>query len=207
MRNEDGTTRDITGETFGLLTAVSRAPNDKFGTIYWNCTCQCGETKLVRANQLRHGKFFTCGKPLCRFWEKVYIPGSSDGCWEWTGALHDEGYGILKVLGKTVRAHVFSYELINGLVPDNLFVLHTCDNRKCVRVDHLFLGTHADNMADMAGKGRAATTGKVFLLPSEKQRMKELYQLGGLSHPDLAAQFHVSLITVRRTLRRASSRR
>lgn len=150
---------DLTGQRFGLLTVVKRAPNDRFGTVYWRCRCDCSEEKLVRGNQLRQGRFFTCGKPACRFFEKVYIP-KEDGCWEWTGGLVSGGYGAFKAEEKTVRAHVFAYEQAHGpikpLSPEEgcPFVLHKCDNRKCVRASHLFLGTHQDNMDDMVKKGR-----------------------------------------------------
>lgn len=202
MRRTDGTTIDKTGERFGLLTVVERAPSDKFGNVYWRCVCDCGERKLVRASQLREGRFFTCGKPSCRFWEKVHIPEDPNACWEWTGALRDDGYGVFKSGRATKRAHVFSFERhYKRQVSEGLFVCHKCDNRRCVNPAHLFQGTHQDNMADMASKGRAAKTGKVYLLPSEKNRMREMYKQGGLSHPDLAHVFHVSIVTVRRTLK------
>lgn len=88
-----------------------------------------------------------------RFWEKVRRGGQGE-CWEWQAAILDTGYGSFSFNGKSGTAHRASWEIANGPIPDGLWVLHRCDNRKCVRPDHLFLGTQVDNMRDMAAKGR-----------------------------------------------------
>lgn len=87
-----------------------------------------------------------------RFWAKVQ---KSSGCWEWQACTNGAGYGIVGIGGKRVdRAHRVSYRLHKGEIPAGLFVCHTCDNRRCVRPDHLFLGTNQDNVDDMVTKGR-----------------------------------------------------
>ncbi len=89
-----------------------------------------------------------------RFWAKVV---KGDGCWTWTGATAN-GYGVLGM--KTEHgwrfsyAHRLSWQIAYGEVPTGMSVLHHCDNRPCVRPDHLFLGTTQDNLADMRAKGR-----------------------------------------------------
>lgn len=92
-------------------------------------------------------------KPLQeRFWAKVR---KGDDCWEWTAAIADTGYGIITIVdGNSGAAHRLSYEFHFGPIPDGLCVMHKCDNRKCVRPDHLMLGTTADNNRDMTEKGR-----------------------------------------------------
>jgi hypothetical protein len=89
-----------------------------------------------------------------RLWRQVK---RGDGCWLWTGALNDAGYGRIR-LGKTrTRAHRVAWIVTYGPIPDGLFVCHKCDQPLCCRPDHLWLGSHADNMADCYAKGRQAT--------------------------------------------------
>lgn len=88
-----------------------------------------------------------------RFWFRVE---KTEGCWTWKAARHPrDGYGAFwNDEKRLVRAHRFSYQLHYGPIPDGLWVLHRCDDPPCVRPDHLFLGTAADNNNDRERKGR-----------------------------------------------------
>lgn len=82
---------------------------------------------------------------------------AGDGCWIWEGAKFGAyRYGAIKVHGKNYRAHRYSYELFNGPIPDGKQVLHQCDVRECVNPTHLTLGTHKDNMREMAERNTVA---------------------------------------------------
>lgn len=101
-------------------------------------------------------------RPLTdRFWNKVQ---RTTGCWLWRGTITPGGYGTIHREGRgssRVQAHIVSWELHKGAVPAGRFVLHRCDERRCVNPEHLFLGTHEDNMRDMVEKGRQARGSRV----------------------------------------------
>jgi len=90
--------------------------------------------------------------------ESKLVPGAN-GCLEFTGFRNRGGYGLISVGERMSYAHRAAWMLANGEIPDGLHVLHRCDNPSCSNADHLFLGTHADNMADKVQKGRQSRAG------------------------------------------------
>lgn len=94
----------------------------------------------------------------------------ADGCWLFNGGKTHFGYGRLSLRGnRWITAHRFAWLLHRGDIPDvSLCVLHRCDNPPCVNPDHLFLGTHADNVRDMVRKGRASTGAWMKFMATEQ---------------------------------------
>lgn len=82
------------------------------------------------------------------------------GCWMWTRGLNDRGRAVMQdpTTRRPNRTARVSYRTFSGEIPQGLHVLHHCDNPGCINPDHLFLGTHVDNMADKKAKGRAPNT-------------------------------------------------
>lgn len=103
--------------------------------------------------------------------EKVDV-GLSDQCWTWLGGTFADGYGAINVDGKPKRVNRVSYELFNGTLPADVFVLHQCDNKECVNPLHLKIGDHAENMADMAKRGRSARN--IKLTDDEVQLVRDM---------------------------------
>lgn len=130
---------------------------------------------------------------------------SGPGCWLWNAYTNKRGYGIFYPGGKRVRAHRFSYELWVGKIPEGLNVLHKCDVRNCVRPSHLFLGTNADNSADMVAKGRQVKGGDIIsakLTGGQVSEIRARYACGGVSQRSLGDEFAVSDATICRLINR-----
>lgn len=94
---------------------------------------------------------FTLPGVNVRFLEKVYRTAKS--CWIWEAAKDPNGYGRFWFEGQMRLAHRISYQIFVGIIPSNLDVLHDCNNPSCVNPEHLKLGTHQDNMTDLALAG------------------------------------------------------
>jgi hypothetical protein len=129
-----------------------------------------------------------------RFWSKVR---RTNACWEWEGHRNPAGYGVFSVGQKLILAHRFRWELSNAAIASEQRILHKCDNPACVRIDHLFLGTQADNVADMSAKGRdrkaaGESHGRSKLTDAQVQQIRDLLNKGDLNGVEIGQIFGVS---------------
>jgi hypothetical protein len=150
-----------------------------------------------------------------KFWSRVT---RSDGCWLWTAAKTSDHYGQMQFNGKVQYAHRISFALTYGEIKHGLFVCHRCDNPTCVRPDHLFLGTHSDNMVDMHIKARAPKVvfwnkpDKVFSLPNtpsarskltslQVEEIRARYRTGMITQKELGKEYGVGQAQISRIIR------
>lgn len=141
--------------------------------------------------------------PEERFWAKVVrTPG---GCWDWTAARRENGYGVFGVSRAEGNrlAHRYSWELAHGAIPAGMQVCHHCDNRACVRPDHLFLGTAADNQRDMVRKGRSLRGERHNLAQLVEAQVLDIRRLWGegLTQAEIAVRFNTTKANVSQIVR------
>ena len=159
--------------------------------------CRSCYGKALRRGALDNRGVKYRGGDADRFLSKV---DKGDGCWIWRGSLNSGwrgAYGRLRFKGRTALAHRVSWELHFGPIPEKAEVCHSCDNPSCVRPDHLFLGTHADNMGDMMKKGR----GRSKLTRRSAEAIRAMYAAGAVRQRDVAAAFGVTQTLVSQIVR------
>lgn len=138
-----------------------------------------------------------------RFWVKVdrsgpvppHVPELGN-CWVWVSGVWRSGYGRFDLSGSSRRAHIVAWTFTHGPPSDGLEVCHACDNKLCVRPSHLWVGTHAENMADMVAKGRSPRMQgeahhQAKLTEADVREMRRL-RAERVTYRDLAERFGVS---------------
>lgn len=125
------------------------------------------------------------------------------GCHNFLGVKGVRGYGYIKWQGKRWFAHRLAWTLEKGAIPDGMHVLHKCDNPSCFNVEHLFIGTHQDNMTDKVNKGRVGTrpsgaehSRKMAKLDADKVKLVVDRLLAGASGREVAKEFGIHFGTV-----------
>lgn len=116
-----------------------------------------------------------------RFWWRVDRTSDPAGCWPWTGHVSKQGYGLTTINGRFHHASRWAFIIAYGPIPEGLFVCHRCDNPRCCRPTHLFLGTASDNARDAAQKGRCKGW------PKHPKRRGETHQAARLSDAQVEA--------------------
>ncbi len=137
---------------------------------------------------------------LDRFWDKV---NKTDGCWLWTASRRGRmGYGTIRWSGRQQLTHRISWKIHNGEIPDEMNVLHTCNNPICVNPDHLYIGTQVDNMIDMVRSKRS--NHNAVLLPRQVMEIRRLYAEGLLNQYELADNYGVTQGMISKIINRRS---
>jgi hypothetical protein len=146
-----------------------------------------------------------------RFWSKVdkngpVVKPALGPCWIWKAAKNSSGYGEFTFNGKQQSVHRIVWQLTHGSIPEGLCILHHCDNPPCVRPDHLFRGTIADNNHDAMAKGRNNCLPPHFsgenhyrarLTTNQVKEIREKRKAMGISFRKLAIQYNVGVTTIR----------
>lgn len=153
---------NLAGRRFGTLLVGERSGTTSGGAVVWGIACDCGASFTARGNYLLTDRTRCPGcstgyLPLPRSQDRLAANSefvTECGCQIWTGSVDQKGYGSIRINGASVGAHRVSWIRERGPIPAGLFVLHRCDTPPCINIDHLFLGTQADNIADMVRKGR-----------------------------------------------------
>jgi len=120
---------------------------------------------------------------------------SANGCWSWT-KQPSRRYPTVMLAGELYGVHRLSYIVHNGPIPDGMCVCHHCDNPRCVNPEHLFLGTHRDNMRDMASKDRSGFRGQGKLTDDQVREIRAK-RSRGIPASWLADEYNISANHIR----------
>lgn len=159
-----------------------------------------GQRYALRKKGVNVHKF----KPGVKVREFESLINKTDKCWLWLGGHNSYGYGRYKS-GKDGLAHRYMWVTLNGVIPDGMVVMHSCDTPSCVNPDHLSLGKNKDNVADKVSKGRQAKGESIAgskLKESDVLAIRKEYKFRVRTYSFLAKKYGVSKDLVQKVVRR-----
>ncbi len=164
---------------------------------------------------------------MTRFMRNV-LKDPDTGCWNWVGALYKNGYGLFTVYdparrrlnkNRGVLAHRWFFQQKMGVIPSKkILCCHHCDNKKCVNIKHIFLGTHKDNMIDQSLKGKnyrhlfpesgpiGELHGSSKMTEKSVRKARSIYSKGGIGYKNLGKKFGISTGSMRDIIKKKNWR-
>ena len=166
-----------------------------------NTTCSKRCSNLIKWQKKRGDIKEHLKKKIINYSEKCDV----SGCWNWKMAKNSRGYAEISHNAKKERANRISYQAFKGEVPSHLFICHTCDNPACVNPDHLYIGTHQNNVDDKLKRNKQPRGEEIKLAKlTEKDilKIRELWEKRYMSQQKIADQFGVIQTTISRIVLR-----
>ena len=146
-------------------------------------------TEGIIPNKVRKVNSRKLSNSLLERIERWIDKSNIEGCWEWVAGKSKQGYGRLTFKHNYIYAHRAMWECANGEIPEGLDVLHSCANPSCVNPNHLFLGTHQDNMKDRNSKARFGTA---KLSVEDVKEIRRLFRVGEKTVAQLSERFDIN---------------
>ena len=163
--------------------------------------------RIEKVQFLKRPKGLQFGSSMFRVWFNSWLKRTDTGCLEWQKLRLPAGYGQVSVGRKMLLAHRVAWMLEHGEIPDELIVMHRCDNPPCCNIAHLAVGSQSDNLQDMVAKGRhpnriGESNTLAKLTDSQVEEIRQLHATGNYLQREIALMFGVSRGQIHRVVNR-----